>query len=393
METDVLNLTSINSSDDDIGSEDGAYSHEYVPKSVINTLYGICIFMIVVGNVMVIVAVFLEPKLRTSPTNLLIVSLACSDLLVGCYYIPAVIMWDDALHLMLNVVICKLDGFLTLTSTGASVFTLIAIAVDRFRAIVTPFKPKITRLQASIMVAVAWACAMSYALYLPISVEYGAEVLFDGNQTFSRPYCALKPEYRDKHKYFRTSDCFVLFFIPLLVLLFLYVPMVYKLWIEKEPISSTGRRKKRAVKMLCMVVIIFFMMWLPYYSLYLYAQYGDIANRKINLRVYGLVAICLNFSNSWINPIIYGCFNENFRKAYKNAILCRIWTSSRRVFPTSFHESDVTNALGVDEQHARPSGSTLLKSASTKPTPSAKNRQVSPAPPNFVVSEHETGNT
>ncbi|XP_002731297.1 QRFP-like peptide receptor [Saccoglossus kowalevskii] len=312
-------------------------TYGYVSESVIYTMYGLCMFLIVSGNLMVIVAVLLEPKLRQAGSNVLIASLAVSDLLVGAYYIPSVIMWNKALSLMVNPIICNIDGFIQLTSTGASVFTLIAIASDRFRAIVTPLKPKITRGQAAIMVVVAWSCAMSYASYVPIAWEYQIYRYQIGNETFEIPYCHHLPQYTLKT--FRVIDFFVLFLIPLFVLTGLYAPMVYKLWLEKQPVSSTGYKKKNAVKMLSMVVILFFVMWLPHYTFYLYVNYVDYTRSHANLRAVALFSVCSNFSNSWVNPVIYACFNDSFRNAYKNALLCRLWRKSRKINPASSHNS------------------------------------------------------
>ncbi|XP_070548597.1 QRFP-like peptide receptor [Ptychodera flava] len=338
--------------------------HWYVHKSIIYTLYGLCIFLIVTGNLMVIIAVLMEPKLRRAPTNILIASLAVSDLLVGSYYIPSVIMWDEALHLMLNPTICNIDGFIQLTSTGASVFSLIAIASDRFRAIVTPLKPKINRCQACIMAAIAWACAMSYASYMPITRGYLMYTETSGNETYVTPYCIFLPHV--SFKLVRTLDFFVLFVVPFLILSCLYAPMVYKLWFDKQPASSTGYKKKNAVKTLSMVVILFFTMWLPHYTLYLYVQYGDFKNTRANLRAVALFAICLNFSNSWVNPIIYACFNENFRCAFKNTLLCKIWRISRRVYPISDPESEQGDKnCALNDQQPVSSRNTMLTTANT----------------------------
>ncbi|XP_070548582.1 QRFP-like peptide receptor [Ptychodera flava] len=339
-------------------------SHWYVHKSVVYSMYGFCMILIVTGNLMVIIAVLMEPKLRRAPTNILIASLAVSDLLVGSYYIPSVIMWDEALHLMLNPTICNIDGFIQLTSTGASVFSLIAIASDRFRAIVTPLKPKITRGQACIMAAMAWACAMSYASYLPITWGYQFEVKSSGNETYLTPYCFILPHV--PFKLIRTMDFFVLFLVPFLILSCLYAPMVYKLWFDKQPASSTGHKKKNAVKTLSMVVILFFTMWLPHYTLYLYVNYGDFKNTRANLRAVALFAIFLNFSNSWVNPIIYACFNENFRSAFKNTLLCKIWRISRRVYPISDPESDHGERKCIaSQQQVISSRNTLLTTVNT----------------------------
>ncbi|XP_077985265.1 QRFP-like peptide receptor [Glandiceps talaboti] len=385
----IMEIEGKNSTDLNITSGENtlAATEPFVSTSVRFTLYGICIILIVVGNLMVIIAVFLDPKLRKSPTNTLIVSLAVSDLLVGSYYIPSLMLWEEATHLMVNKFICTIDGFIQLTSTGASVFSLIAIASDRFRAIVTPFKPKITRTQATVMILVAWTCAMCYASYIPVIYGYQSYVMVIDNETVVSYYCYWKPGY--DLGVFRTVDIVVLFLLPLIILCGLYVPMVYKLRFGAQPVSTTGNKKKRAIKMLSMVVILFFLMWLPYYVFYLLAIYGDIRNANINVRAYALVAMFLNYSNSFVNPIIYACFNDNFRNAYKNAILCRLWKSSIRIFPTTEGDSSQTNpARNVDQIYNMPSRNTLLTTAANTTTASSVMSHPSHSPPSFIPTKY-----
>ncbi|KAA8592490.1 hypothetical protein FQN60_017945, partial [Etheostoma spectabile] len=54
-----------------------------------------------------------------------------------------------------------MSGMVQGISVSASVFTLVAIAVDRFRCIVYPFKQKLTISTASLIIVIIWVLAIS----------------------------------------------------------------------------------------------------------------------------------------------------------------------------------------------------------------------------------------
>ncbi len=81
-----------------------------------------------------------------------------------------------------------INNFVVTLTLGASVLTLVAITLDRYRAILHPLRPKLSRLSVLCIIAAVWA--LSFALSVP-------------NLAFSR--CVLKlvrrgPSSRNGHR-------------------------------------------------------------------------------------------------------------------------------------------------------------------------------------------------
>ena len=98
-----------------------------------------CVFLLpgIIGNVLVILAVWRTPSLQT-PSNALLMSLATSDLAVGLLAQPSFSAWrisqmagDIKVHCLAGVVSESFGWLLA----GVSLFTITAISVERFLAV------------------------------------------------------------------------------------------------------------------------------------------------------------------------------------------------------------------------------------------------------------------
>ncbi|RXM91581.1 Neuropeptide FF receptor 1 [Acipenser ruthenus] len=82
------------------------------------------------GNGLVCYIVLMNRRMR-SVTNLFILNLAFSDLLVGIFCVPTTLVDNLITGWPFSQTVCTLSGFIQGVSVSASVFTLVAIAVDR----------------------------------------------------------------------------------------------------------------------------------------------------------------------------------------------------------------------------------------------------------------------
>uniref|UniRef100_A0A671S474 Trace amine associated receptor 14a n=1 Tax=Sinocyclocheilus anshuiensis TaxID=1608454 RepID=A0A671S474_9TELE len=92
----------------------------------------------VCGNLLVIFSVSHFKQLHT-PANILILSLAVSDLLVGVFVMPHYLSWLIESCWTSGPVMCSVFNFVTFQATSVSVHTVALIAVDRFLALSSPF--------------------------------------------------------------------------------------------------------------------------------------------------------------------------------------------------------------------------------------------------------------
>lgn len=80
-----------------------------------------------------------------------------------------------------------------------------------------------------------------------------------------------------------------------------------------------SKKKQRVIKMLLIVALLFILSWLPLWTLMMLSDYASLTDKQykiINIYIYPF-AHWLAFFNSSINPIIYGFFNENFRRGFQ----------------------------------------------------------------------------
>ena len=104
-----------------------------IPNSlviILSFLYGIIILTALLGNLLVIYVVIVSPRMRTV-TNFYIANLAFADVTIAMFAFPfqfhAALMqrWD------LPVFMCKFCPTVGVLSVNISIFTLVAIALDR----------------------------------------------------------------------------------------------------------------------------------------------------------------------------------------------------------------------------------------------------------------------
>ena len=118
-------------------------------------------FVVIVGNIMVIVAVFKELYLR-SVTNYFIVSLAIADVMVGGVVMPFAIS-----HEMTNEVWlygqewCDLWHSLDVLASTASILNLCVISLDRYWAITDPinYPSRMSNSKVCLLITLVWVCS------------------------------------------------------------------------------------------------------------------------------------------------------------------------------------------------------------------------------------------
>lgn len=71
------------------------------------------------------------------------------------------------------------------------------------------------------------------------------------------------------------------------------------------------------------VVVVFCLSWLPHHVVHLWVEFGSFPLNQASF-VFRMVAHCLAYSNSSVNPIIYAFLSENFRNSYRQVFWCRV---------------------------------------------------------------------
>ncbi|KAI1717828.1 7 transmembrane receptor (rhodopsin family) domain-containing protein [Ditylenchus destructor] len=118
--------------------------------------------VIVFGNLMVVLTVNNDQKLRSQRQNWLIVSLALADLLVGLLVMPLTMIYEIVGLWVLGNLLCELWLALDVLFVTASILHICIISLDRYWSVTQPltYPTKRTPLFICVMIGVAWLVSL-----------------------------------------------------------------------------------------------------------------------------------------------------------------------------------------------------------------------------------------
>lgn len=305
------------------------FGHDAMSTQVARVFaYCVIITISTFGNSMTITVVCRNKHdMRKAAFNFLIVNLAATDLTITLAYMPRVIvMWLRGSRWLVEgvfgSVLCKIVPFLHGVSILVSILTLLALAIDRFLAIVYPFRPKITVKSSKFIIAFIWLLAVVVRFpYL-----YSLKVAF--KEARGEFVCGANIETafgnRQAREIYYTFLFIAFYGLPFIVIVMSYSVIVITLRRHK-PLSdssasariqereSCDKASKQVFYMLLSVTAAFVFCWLTYFI-------AQIVFDPIpcSLRFWRLF---LAHINSALNPCLYAVFNQKFRQGYKR-LLC-----------------------------------------------------------------------
>ncbi|XP_009872149.1 PREDICTED: galanin receptor type 1 [Apaloderma vittatum] len=205
-----------------------------------------------------------------------------------------------------------------------SIFTLSAMSVDRYVAIVHSRRSSALRISRNALLGVGLIWALSFAMASPVAHHQRLFHREASNQTFCWEYW---PNPRHKKVYVVCTFIFG-YLLPLLLISFCYAKVLNHLHKKLRNMSKKSEAsKKKTAQTVLVVVVVFGISWLPHHVIHLWAEFGVFPLTQASF-LFRITAHCLAYSNSSVNPIIYAFLSENFRKAYKQVFKCQIGNES-----------------------------------------------------------------
>ena len=294
----------------------------------------------ILGNLVVIISIMHFKQLHT-PTNLLVMSLALADLLLGLTVMPfSIVRSVDGCWYYGNA-FCLLHSSFDMFLTSASIFHLISIAIDRHQAVCYPllYPTSITIPVAWLMIAVSWAIAAAYSFGLLYSRANVA-----GLDDFLKSIYCIGSCNLLFNALWGALDTLIAFFLPCTIMVGLYAKIFSvakghikkiedvnrELNLKNEHVQSSERK---AAKTLGIVVGAFIFCWMPFFVNSIVDPYTNFSTPAILFEIF----TWLGYFNSTLNPIIYGLFYPWFRKSLYLIVTLKIFSphsSDINIFPS-----------------------------------------------------------
>ena len=291
--------------------------------------YYLAILLSLVGNIVVIRAVKrIGRALRRKVHYLFIVNLSVADLLFAAETIPMI-----CVHMLLNGewlikgnfgnFLCKFDMFLSAVLILTSNLTILSIAVEKYFGVFFPLKTMVSKKRANFIVAITWIASGLYSA--PLFFLASLEKNRDG-----KVICSVCTECEKVRRWFIFQT--VLLATGFVTTFALYSAIGIKIWLWKMPgiqlseAQRKGRAKKQqALKMLAMLVFVFYVSFIPFwiYQLSIHLSFYEELGPY-----YSILSPFLMLCNGAVNPVIYSVYNMDIRREFISLLTCKLPSSA-----------------------------------------------------------------
>jgi len=277
----------------------------------------------VIGNLYITLAVMCRKEMRGSTTNYFILNLAVSDLGILVVSLPAAVI-NDYFSWSFGKVACQILIALNDVFFSVSICTITVITLERYRAIVMPFKQKMNVKVSKVTIALIWL--LSY-LIIGFPMSFHMAVLDNGERLLCLPKWPSP-------MITRIQTCFIgaLIVIPLFITAYAYIVMIKAMKRQNKKLQDNvhsrasaasfkhdhhrHRHNAKLFKMLIIIVVVFWICMCPLTVLALIVEFfPQVRNGNTDL-INGLFSffVALFFSNSAFNPIAIYIMSSELRK-------------------------------------------------------------------------------
>ncbi|XP_053557965.1 adenosine receptor A2a [Bombina bombina] len=275
----------------------------------------------ILGNLLVCWAVRINSNLQ-NVTNYFVVSLAVADIAVGVLAIPFAITISIGFCAAFHA--CLFIACFVLVLTQSSIFSLLAIAADRYIAIRIPlrYNSLVTSQRASAIIAVCWV--LSFVIGLTPMLGWHGKITASENSSCGSPKVQCLFEIVVTMDYMVYFNFFACVLVPLLLMFGIYLRIFMaarRLLKQLEHNVVYGDRSRsilqkevQCAKSLAIIVGLFAVCWLPLHIINCFTLFSQGTVRPPPWLMY--LAILLSHTNSVVNPLIYAYRIREFRQTF-----------------------------------------------------------------------------
>lgn len=349
------------------GTSDSRKPNQLLSVEANIVLYSIIFLLSVCGNVLVILTLTRVKRMHTI-TNLFLLNLAVSDLLLSVLCMPFSLVAFLLKDFIFGEPMCILMRYFQAVSVGVNCFTLVVISLERYYAICQPLRSR--RWQT-----LAHARRMLVGIWLSVLLLMSPIAAFNRLLSLRTGASACREIWPqvllDNHidKAYNILLVIVLLLVPLVLMSGFYGIMGKRLWLDigetddaRRSSSSIAnelksiyreqnwerretrksfeehchatiirsynykkdiRNRKRVIRMLFVIVMQYFICWTPLYVLNAWQSIDFLSVFKHISPTAKSFILLLAYTSSFIHPITYCFMNTNFRQGFLTVFHCR----------------------------------------------------------------------
>ncbi|XP_056442175.1 neuromedin-K receptor-like [Gadus chalcogrammus] len=282
--------------------------------------YSSVLAVALLGNLIVIWIVLAHRRMRTV-TNYFLLNLAFADASMAAFNTLINFIYAVQGEWYFGEAYCRFHNFFPVAAVFASIYSMTAIAMDRYMAIIHPLTPRMSAMATKAVIVSIWGLAV----VLAFPVCYFSKVLSVPRRTLC--YIAW-PRKQDDAFMYHIIVIVLVYVLPLVVMAITYTIVGVTLWGGEVPGNSSDnnhgqlKAKRKVVKMMIIVVVTFALCWLPYHVYFIVTGLSKPLTRWKYIQQVYLSVMWLAMSSTMYNPIIYCCLNSRFRAGFKHVLRC-----------------------------------------------------------------------
>ncbi|CAH0407350.1 unnamed protein product [Chilo suppressalis] len=281
-------------------------------------MYSAVFIVALLGNGLVCFVVHRTPQMKTV-TNYFIVNLAVGDIFMTLFCVPFSFVPMLVLRYWpFGEVMCKIVNYSQTVSVLVSAYTLLAISIDRYMAIMHPLKPRLGKAAAKMIVVAVWTGALATAAPIPIVSQ-----LLRPSPWHEACNVDICSELWSNVKQSEQYTCALLalqFALPLSALVCTYTRIAQVVWGGRPPGEAQTLRDSRMQHSKRKVL------WTVHENDEEWARWPG-------MTYVWFASHWLAMSHSCYNPIIYCYMNKKYKKGFKQVLsswLCLKFNGSSR---------------------------------------------------------------
>ncbi|XP_072100459.1 relaxin-3 receptor 1-like [Mobula birostris] len=292
-------------------------------RILISIVYSVVCALGLLGNLLVLY--LLQANKKKSTMTILVMGLAVTDI----QFVLTLPFWavDTAMDFSwpFGRAMCKVVSPMTVMSMYASAFFLAVMSITRYCSVAQSLKMKGRTSTCGDGLTCVFIWGLACVVTLP-QATYSTTIVLPTEELCITKFPELHSNPQFWFGLYQALKVLVGFVLPLAIISASYL-LLLRYVNNREMSSNNSKRMSRVTKSVTIVVLAFFISWLPNQAITFWSAFIELNVVHFSVAFYNTqayvfpVTVCLAHSNSCLNPVLYCLMRREFRAAVRDLVL------------------------------------------------------------------------